>query len=144
MAAPESIDGQLNGPVECITAAVRILVVDDDECMRDYLREALTGQGFETLQASSGEEAVRIYRRERVSIVLLDIFMPEKDGFETLMDIRRYCPDAKIIAMSGHAEYRGINVLNWAQKLGAQACVLKPFTLDQLAAAVQTALETPV
>ena len=77
-------------------------------------------------------------------MVLLDIFMPEKDGFETLMDIRRACPDAKIIAMSGHSEYRGINVASWAKKLGAQASVHKPFTVNELAAAVQTALEAPI
>ena len=144
MATPDSVERQSCSPVECISAAVRILVVDDDDGMREYLCEALARQGFEAIPASSGEEAVRIYRCERVSMVLLDIFMPEKDGFETLMDIRRACPDAKIIAMSGHSEYRGINVASWAKKLGAQASVHKPFTVNELAAAVQTALEAPI
>lgn len=112
--------------------STRVLVVDDQKEMRDHLCEMLTNAGCEAISVGTGEEAVKVCRRERISVVVLDIFMPEKDGFETIMDIRRSFPEAKLIAITGRVERRGIDVLSWARKLGAHATLTKPFTPDEL------------
>lgn len=116
--------------------STRVLVVDDQKEMREYLCDILTKAGCEAVCVAGGEEAVKVCRRERISVIVVDIFMPDKDGIETIMDIRRCSPEAKLIAMTGRVKRRGIDVLNWARKLGAHAVLTKPFTQDELLSAV--------
>ena len=72
-----------------------VLIVDDDEETRKVLQASLAKSDFSAFAAASGEEAVRVCRAQRIDVVLLDIWMPEKDGLETLMDIRRGAPDVR-------------------------------------------------
>src|SRR4051812_39476319 len=96
-----------------------ILIIDDDEQMRKVLKAALTTAGYYVFLAESGESGVRLFRSERVGLVLVDIWMPEKDGLETIMEIRRAVPEAKILAMTGAVQANGINARTWASRLGA-------------------------
>lgn len=78
----------------------KVLVVDDELSSCEMLREFLMGQGYETLMALSGEEALETYERERPDLVLLDIRMPDKDGLETLRDIKALDPDADVVMVT--------------------------------------------
>ena len=77
-----------------------VLIVDDDEETRKVLQASLAKSDFSAFAVASGEEAVRLCRAQRIDLVLLDIWMPEKDGLETLMEIRRGAPDA----VAGHRQ----------------------------------------
>ena len=121
--------------------SIRVLVVDDEEGTRDLLCEVLADSGCETTAVASGEEAIQRYRCERYSIVIIDIFMPGKDGFETIMEIRRSFPQARVIAITGRVEHDGLDVLSWAQKIGAQRTLQKPFTPDELLYAMAEVLQ---
>jgi CheY-like chemotaxis protein len=123
------------------TGSIRVLVVDDDEGTRDYLCELLGQAGCEVTAVASGEEAIQKYRCERYSVAIIDIFMPGKDGFDTIMDIRRSFPQARLIAISGRVEHQGLDVISWAGKIGAQRVLKKPFTPDELLYAMAEVLQ---
>src|SRR5436305_6570195 len=109
-----------------------ILVIDDDEQTRQVLKAALNAAGYYVFLAESGEAGVRLFRSERVGLVLVDIWMPGKDGLETIMEIRRAVPDAKIVAMTGAVQANGINAMTWASRLGAKGFLVKPFSSAEL------------
>ena len=117
-----------------------VLIVDDDEETRTVLQAVLRKAGFMAYVVGTGEEAVRLCRSQRIDVVLLDIWMPEKDGLETLMDIRRGAPEAKIVAMSGGGKLGSMHPLAFASRLGAKRTLTKPFTHEQLVAAVSDTL----
>lgn len=117
-----------------------ILIVDDDEEIRSILQKSLSGAGFSVSVALGGEEAIRLCRSQRVDLIILDIWMPEKDGIETIMDLRRGAPEAKIIAISGGGKAGNLHPLDWALRLGAIGTLAKPFTFEQLLAAISDAL----
>ena len=113
-----------------------VLIVDDDEETRTVLQAVLRKAGFSVFAVATGEEAVRLCRSQRIDVVLLDIWMPEKDGLETLMDIRRGAPEARIVAMSGGGKLGSMHPLTFAARLGAKRTLTKPFTGEQLIAAI--------
>src|SRR5437879_2953344 len=113
-----------------------VLIVDDDAETRTVLQAVLLKAGLSVFVVATGEEAVRLCRSQRIDVVLLDIWMPEKDGLETLMDIRRGAPDAKIIAMSGGGKLGSMHPLAFASRLGAKRTLTKPFTQQELLSAV--------
>ena len=119
----------------------RILVVDDDASMRRSLDQILSRAGHEVIQAADGAEASRISRELGVDLVILDLFMPEKDGIETLRELRRRAPAVPIIAISGGgADDSGVDLLKAAVLLGAVQSMEKPFTPAEMLEAVQDAL----
>jgi CheY-like chemotaxis protein len=73
-----------------------ILIIDDDNQFRAMLREMLERTGYEFLEASDGKEGLKLYRENPT-----DLIMPEKEGIETIIELRRDFPDVKIIAISG-------------------------------------------
>lgn len=109
-----------------------VLVVDDDPGMRDMIRDWLTPHGYNLLCADSGKEGTKIFRRERVDLVLLDVFMPDQDGIEVLMELRRIAKGAKVVMMSGGGVMKLDQVLKLAGKLGATETLCKPFTPIEL------------
>lgn len=141
MSAPALQAPQENAATPFSKASIRVLIVDDDDNTRKYLCELLAEAGCEPTAVATGEEAIQRYRCERYSIVIVDIFMPGKNGFETIMDIRRSFPQARLIAISGRAEHQGLDVLNWAKKIGASRALHKPFTPDELLYAIADVLQ---
>ncbi len=119
----------------------KILLVDDEEMTREMLRHALELRGYEVVEAGNGEEALKLNRTDPCPLVITDILMPDKEGLETIMDLRREFPDSKIIAISGGGAVGRIDYLEAAQKFGAQATFQKPFELAKLFAAVESLLE---
>jgi CheY-like chemotaxis protein len=117
----------------------RILIIDDDPDTRAFLEQALTSAGYETLTAAEGEEGLKRYLSEPVDLVITDLFMPERDGLETIADLHKRFPGLPIIAMSG----RTPALLPAARAMGANDTLQKPFSLDQLLALVQKLLPKP-
>jgi signal transduction histidine kinase/DNA-binding response OmpR family regulator len=106
-----------------------VLIVDDEAPVRALLAEILMKAGYEVLQASDGEEVEEAVRERAPGIVITDLVMPRKEGIETIAEIRRLAPEAKIIAISGAF---GGRLLNIATHLGANAALAKPIAADVL------------
>jgi DNA-binding NtrC family response regulator len=116
----------------------RILVVDDDPGIRTSLGKLLTTAGHEVILAENGGDATRLLREIGPDLVILDLFMPEKDGLETLMELRKQMPRLAIIVMSGGAWQ--IDLLPEAKLLGASWTIEKPFIPAAMMALVDSAL----
>jgi DNA-binding response OmpR family regulator len=108
---------------------MRILVIEDNADLRDYLRLALESQNYEVLTAKNGREALGYLNGHQVDAVLSDLFMPEMDGIETIAAVRRHFPNVKVIAMSGRP---GVDYLTVARELGVAHTLRKPFEIDEL------------
>jgi len=115
-----------------------ILVVDDEQSIRDSLTGILQDEGFAVFTAADGETALLMLREERPDLVLLDIWMPGMDGLETLARIREWNGEQLVIMMSGHGT---IETAVRATKSGAYDFIEKPLSLEKLLVGVQNALK---
>ncbi|MCH8809524.1 MAG: response regulator, partial [Proteobacteria bacterium] len=79
----------------------RILIIDDEDELRSMLRQMLEQAGHEVTEAVNGAEGIRLYEQDRPDLIITDIIMPEKEGVETIIALRRADPDLPIIAISG-------------------------------------------
>lgn len=113
-----------------------ILIVDDEEMVRATLRRQLERAGHDVLEAANGVEAVAIFRERDVDIVVTDIIMPQKEGIETIIEMRRIKPDTRIVAISGSGRVRNLDFLDIAGKVGADVVLAKPFTGAELIEAI--------
>ncbi len=119
----------------------RILVIDDDAAIRQVVKTVLERSGFEVIEAREGDEAIRIYKENPVDLVVTDIFIPGKGGLDTIVEIRRDFPDAKIIAMSGGGPTMSAEgCLLLSQGLGVQRTLYKPLNMRELLEAVEYVL----
>jgi DNA-binding NtrC family response regulator len=118
----------------------RILIVDDEPKLRSAIRRMLEPQGYEIDEASDGLSAVRQFRAQPADLVLCDLFMPEKDGFEVLRDFSEEFAGVKIVSMSGGGCYGKVDMLPMAQRLGATAIIQKPFKSNELLAIIRRIL----
>ena len=110
-----------------------VLVVDDQDQVRQLIRETLEQAGYEVEEARDGKEGLERYRMKAVDLVIMDILMPDQDGLEGIMVLRREFPDSRVIAMTGGSEVVGFgNVLDIAKMLGARRTLQKPFDLKVL------------
>jgi DNA-binding response OmpR family regulator len=116
-----------------------VLIVDDDDAVRDLIAATLRAAGFMVHTASNGREAVTLFEQEPADLVITDLVMPEKDGIEIVLALRRAHPRVPIIAMSGQSTHSPL-YLALAQRLGARRTLEKPFTLKSLIGAVQEVL----
>jgi two-component system, chemotaxis family, chemotaxis protein CheY len=118
-----------------------ILVIDDVAQMRDLVRRMLERAKHTVIEAEDGERGLAVFEEQHPAIVITDLLMPKKEGIETIQQIRRLRPDAKIIAMSGSDDVRGRSLyLDAAQRLGADAVLAKPFQPAALTAVVDRLL----
>ena len=118
----------------------RILVIDDDNNLRKLLRRVLESAGHEVIEASNGSLALDMQRKDPADLIITDIFMPEKDDTEFIMDMSIEFPKVKVIAMSGGGNIEGVDFLNLAENLGALKTFQKPFKQVDLLAAVKELL----
>jgi len=116
----------------------RMLVVDDDDGLREYLQALASSRGFQVFSAPSGEEAIATLDRSRPDLVTLDLVLPGMDGLETLKQLKERLPEVPVIMLSGHGQARSIVE---AMKLGAADFLRKPFEVEELEVAFQKALE---
>jgi PAS domain S-box-containing protein len=111
---------------EMLAAPVRpahILVADDEAGVRGFLREVLESAGYEVTEAADGDQALREARAGRVDLVITDLVMPGREGLETIRALRKDAPGVGIIAITGAL---GVEFLEIARALGAQAVLSKP------------------
>ncbi len=119
----------------------RILIIDDEAMIRNLLVQILEREGYETVTASGGKDGIKIYRENPADLIITDLLMPEKDGIETIMELRRDFQDVKIIAMSGGGKIDPETYLEIAKTMGAIEIITKPFGLRELLEKVQELLE---
>ncbi len=79
-----------------------ILIVDDEAGILTAVSQLLEDEGYRTSTTGSGEEALKLYAKERPAVVLLDIWLPDRDGLEILQALREMDPHASVVMMSGH------------------------------------------
>jgi len=119
-----------------------VLVIDDEDNVRNTLCENLQGCGFDVFQANDGETGVQFIRKNgRPHVVLTDIIMPKKEGIETIREIKRKYPDIKLIAMSGGGRAKAMDFLTLAEKLGADAILPKPIDIEKLETTIHSLAE---
>ncbi len=107
-----------------------ILVVDDDPYIRNMLQQLLEANDFQVQTAINGIDAIDKYRENRADLIIMDIVMPEKDGIETIMELKNDYPGVKIIAMSGSLGAK--QYLETAQMLGVNCTFSKTFAPKEL------------
>jgi len=117
---------------------MKLLVVDDEAIVLSTCRRILEEEGFDVLLVPTAEEALEVLERTTVSLVLIDIKMPERDGFYLMDVVRELCPKTPVLLMSG---YHTVETVEEATRRGAAAFIPKPFTPEELLSAVQGALE---
>lgn len=115
-----------------------VLIVDDQDMVRRTLRVALESEGLDVREAGDGDEALRLYRSSPADVVVTDIVMPNKEGIETIFELRRSAPRVKIIAMSGRDT---VDFLDMARKLGADHVLRKPFEMRAFIALVHSCID---
>jgi two-component system, chemotaxis family, chemotaxis protein CheY len=120
----------------------KVLVIDDDPAFRRMIRMILTRLDHHVIEAADGNEGLTRFSAERPDIVISDIVMPDKEGIETILEIRALDPSARIIAMSGGGASLGTGYLAAALKLGANLVLTKPFRPAELAMMVDQLLST--
>jgi CheY-like chemotaxis protein len=104
----------------------RVLVADDNADTRDALALILRAAGHEVVGAADGEEAVDLYRTQAFDLLVLDLLMPRRDGFETLRILKREFPAMRALVISGAWRVGGRDALGYARELGATVAMLKP------------------
>jgi len=117
---------------------MRILIVDDEEVLRDVLETVLRREGFDVVLASSGEEALNMLDGEEVDLVILDIMLPGISGIDTLRSIRVSTPSLPVIIITA---YSSIDGAIEAMKHGAFHYIPKPFKNEEVVLTVNKALE---
>jgi DNA-binding response OmpR family regulator len=104
----------------------KILVIDDEPAVRTMLKDALEPE-HTILEAGNGIEAMKVFAGQAFDLVITDIIMPDQEGIETIVEIRKLKPGQKIIAMSGGGRTKTIEFLKIAERLGANQVLKKPF-----------------
>jgi len=122
---------------------MRVLVIEDNEDFRKLTLAWFQKYGIEVEGATNGAQGLAAQRARPADVVITDIFMPEMEGIETIDDIRREFPEAKIIAMSGREPLRNFDAFRVARQVGADRTFNKPFRFEELIAAVRELTGSP-
>lgn len=120
-----------------------ILVIDDDDMIRDSIRDVLVRAGYRVTGAANGEQGLEALASQPFDAVITDILMPEKEGVETIIEIRKALPNTPIIAMSGGGRVKNLHPLKIATKIGANKSLAKPFDAKELLSLVQEVVSSP-
>ena len=118
----------------------RILLVDDDDSFRHMLHEMLVRAGHEVREAPNGKVALKLDLEEVSDLIVLDLVMPEKEGLETMRELRKRRPSVKVIAISGGGRTNPSVNLATAMKLGAKRTLTKPFSRAEMLLAIDQVL----
>ena len=119
-----------------------ILIIDDNEDLRETLVAVLQDEGYAILVAEDGVNGARVFAESHPDLVLTDLIMPNVNGFDTIRHIRAIDAKARILAMSGGSLINKDDYLATAAALGAMHVLPKPFEVDDLVRAVATCLNS--
>ena len=120
---PDQLGAKVREMLGAPKRAARVLVTDDEAGVRDFLRVVLEGGGYEVIEAANGRQAIHHVRAGRVDLLIIDLVMPEQEGIETIVALRKDLPGIRIIAISGAF---GGRFLNLARLLGVEVVLTKP------------------
>ena len=125
------------------TQLARVLLIDDDPLVLGMLEKLFTRAGYEVAAAADGEDALRLQKENPADVVICDILMPKKEGFETITELRESYPDIKIVAISGGGRNEPQGYLKFAMSFGADRALTKPMDVNALLDIVRELLEGP-
>jgi CheY-like chemotaxis protein len=129
------------GQMLTMSTMKRILIIEDDQGVRAVIAAALSDAGYEVVEAADGKMGVNRYKDSPTDLVITDLIMPEKEGIETIIELRREFPEVKLIAISGGNQNGYNSNLSMAKRLGARRTLTKPFKLPDLLEAVRGVLD---
>lgn len=116
-----------------------VLVIDDEKDILELITAMLSAEGYEVISAEDGERGIALLKdRPDVEVVITDLIMPNKEGIETILDVRRIRPDVKVLAMSGGGRGGAATYLSTAKNIGAAATLAKPFRKQALLDAIES------
>ncbi len=118
----------------------KIIIIEDDYAIRESLSEILSMKGYEVLAAESGLDLQNRLQDFKPDLLITDIIMPDKDGIEVIIEMKKTHNDIRLIAISGGGRIDSESYLNTAKYLGADATLKKPFTHDQLIQVIENLL----
>ncbi|MHB8521284.1 MAG: response regulator [Limisphaerales bacterium] len=116
-------------------------MIDDEAELRALLKEALVDAGHDVVDAASGDEGIALYRVTPADVVITDVLMPNKVGLETILELKRDFPNARVIAISGGFNRRTDNDTALAKTLGVDRTLAKPFSTETLLQVVRDVLD---
>ncbi|MBJ7484980.1 response regulator [Brevundimonas sp.] len=113
-----------------------VLIADDDPTLRAIGAELLSGEGYRVLEAEDGDEALRIVEAEAVDLIVLDMLMPNKDGIETIIELKRRRSGVRILAISSGGSMDVDSLLKPALAFGADRVMSKPLRISTFATTI--------
>jgi len=119
----------------------RILIIDDDVKFLKMFRQMLERAGHTVIDAPNGEIGAKRFREDRTELIIIDIFMPEKEGLETIRELKQEFPMVRIIAISGGGRNGELSYLKAAEELGADRSFTKPFERQEMLEAIQELID---
>jgi CheY-like chemotaxis protein len=122
------------------SAPASILVIDDYEPFRASVKDLLEANGYHVAEAMDGEDGIRQFQSQTFDLVLCDVFMPRKEGMETIRDLRQLSQDTPIISVTGRRDAFETDFLRMTRELGATRAITKPFEADEFLALVKRCL----
>jgi YesN/AraC family two-component response regulator len=108
-----------------------ILLVDDEPLVVETLSSAMASKGHTVVTAANGIDGMKKFTEGKFDLVITDVIMPDKDGIELIMELRRHAPTVKVVAISGGGRTGNVEFLKMATKLGATAALSKPIQLAE-------------
>lgn len=113
-----------------------VLIADDDPTLRAIGAELLSGEGYRVLEAEDGDEALRLVEAEAVDLIVLDMLMPNKDGIETIIELKRRQSGVRILAISSGGSMDVDSLLKPALAFGADRVMSKPLRISTFATTI--------
>ena len=117
-----------------------IIVIDDDPQINSLLKDVLEFEGYHVITAQRADEGLQYLKAANIKLVITDVLMPDKEGLETIRELREQYPQTKILAISGGLTKSGVDVLEIAKRLGANQVLQKPFDMQDLIKSVRLLL----
>lgn len=127
-------------PLQPLPIVPHVLLLEDNEPYRHLMTEVLTNAGFEVTAVADGRRVLAILNERPIDLVITDLVMPERDGLETMTELRYSHPKLPVIAISGDVPLNRELYLRLAEKLGAARILAKPFPMSDLIAAARGAV----
>ncbi|MCK4992634.1 MAG: response regulator, partial [Bacteroidales bacterium] len=121
---------------------LKVLVIDDSSVIVDYIKGNLEEAGYEVCTADNGKAGIEMIDKYDLDLVITDIIMPERDGVEVMLYIKRLYPDIRTIVITSGGAIAAKDHLSMASKLGADFVIQKPVDPLQLLATI-SAIQNP-
>jgi DNA-binding response OmpR family regulator len=116
----------------------KILIIDDDVSISDILSTYLSEEGYDVITAVTGREGISAFKSNHVDLVLLDVRLPDINGYAVLKDLKKMDKNAKVIMISA---YHDMTSLLSAMAAGASKCIGKPLNIHELEKAIESVLQ---